>query len=417
MLTIYLVLVAVISQFKIYTPDLLLSYSIPYKISTIGSPGLYPALGTIFEMSSLDCSFGSYVLNNFIPILKKPENCSYSQLSSSAEKQGVPFIIFLTDTEEYIQDFYFKTQISIPVLSILEETYTYNLGNYSSMLISYEYKVEYMASPSIEVKLVGGFNNRLMFIKSLIDLNERLDYDFTNFSVNFLYNLFDNTIYESKTDCITYNGQLYCDKGELPGAELLNNSIVSLNIYNEIPKNSQSILQYLTYLHTLYSDCTESPIAPCHQKILEKFQFTYNESYNTLPSFSLFTSNFSHFLINTQLFPWPSHLIQAFCLSSNSVHPSCPLCSPACNISSYFSESCIDNCNSSTCGYSNLLCLSYTGDPLCLNSMINDGICSTHCMFEEDCRESSKKKNNNKKFEVFFIVLCIIIPAFLLIAM
>ena len=413
----YVGLSAVTSEFTIYTPDSLLSYSIPYQLSTIGSPGLYPLLGTLLEISPTGCSFDSYTLNNFIPLLKKPENCSYSQLSISAQQQEAPYIIFLTDDEENIQEAYDSTLVGIPVLSIQESIYTQNLSKDSSILLSYQYRVEYVDSPSIEVRLVGGFASRLMFIESLLDLDSSLAYDFTNFSASFSYGLFDKAVHEAKQDCIAYKDLLYCDKGEVPGAELLSTSIISLNIYKDIPKTPKSMRKYLAYLQSLYSNCTLSPIDPCHTKLLKQFQYTHNESYETLQSFSFSNLGFSDFLVNTHLFLWPSHLTQAFCLSSKSSSPNCPLCSSRCKVSSYFTESCLDNCNSSACGYSNMLCLSYNGDPLCLNQMIDDGMCSVHCIFEEECKESKGKLPKDTRFEVFLIVLCIIIPLFCLLGM
>lgn len=417
MILLYFKFLAALSQFTVYTPDDLLNTTIPYKVSPIGSPGFYPDLGQIFEISAENCSFASNLLKNSIPIVNKPENCSYTELSVLAQEQKAPFIIFLTANDEYIQDSASNTLVSIPVLSITEEFYLSNLSSYSTILISYENRMVYRPDPSIEIRFIGGFSNRLLYISSVFELVDSLNYSFFDFSVSFSYSPFDELTHDVQKDCINYTDQLYCDKSQETGVELLNSSIISLNIFDSIEKSSHSILQYLTYLQELYSNCVSSPITPCHLELIQKFQYTYNDSINTLENLKNFPSNFSHLLINTQLFPWPSHLVQAYCISSGSDSTNCSLCSPLCNISSYFTESCLDDCNKSACGYSNLQCLSYNGDSLCLNSMINDGICSLHCFLEDDCKGNSKKIGSSSSFEIFLIIICIIIPMFILMIM
>ena len=87
------------------------------------------------------------------------------------------------------------------------------------------------------------------------------------------------------------------------------------------------------------------------------------------------------YYINNNVFLWADDLEMIYCLSSSSPPSNCQTCSAGCSYQDLSNSNCLQACNLSQCGYSNLQCLIDGNSYYFMN--YNPDICASGCLYSD----------------------------------
>ena len=400
--------ILVLAKIRILTPEFYTTIDLEYETSSLGNPGFYPIIGKLAEIPLINCDLNFTLSSYTIALITNEYNCSYPYLLKKVEESGALGVIIVNKesscTKEILSSI--TIDISIPIILIPYSTYMNFLYQRQNIILTYQNPLSQSQDLSISLSLIGSFQAREKFISSILSLYSSVP-DLHLDKIFFGYT--DNKIIFQDQDCIKTDIEAFCDSGDLPGSELLESSVVSQHIYHSLEDYShKSIKNFLSYLQELYSTCKLSPIKPCHESIIQKYSFEY-DSLDPFVALTNLSSNSSFFTLDSYDVLWPSYLFQAYCLISQNNSVECTDCADSCGNGEYYADSCVEACNKSECGFSNLKCLLASGFSDCYGIMIDDGVCSTSCGNEDDC----SRKIRNSKFDQYLallILICVLIP-------
>ena len=110
---------------------------------------------------------------------------------------------------------------------------------------------------------------------------------------------------------------------------------------------------------------------------------------------------FPVFTIGNNYLYWCHYLESQYCSSLVDTNENCTLCSQNCAYGSLgYRDSCAD-CNSSSCGYSNLACLQKDS---CYYYMLGDANCNLWCKNNLECAADLPSRNN-----IIIILICVLV--------
>lgn len=400
---VYFLIKITLATITVHSPD---NYNYDFsndQIVNYGKPSMTPIYGITKVIYLNECTYNEKVLENdalFIFFYNPYCNCVVSDLIESLYQTGSKFILIYNSTYS-CEENYFRKALSINKYSdsdyddftiILTSRYWFSY--YSVFSVTYKYD-DYIKSdiPFVELILNGNRDQDKYIVKSLIKLIKDYNIGYENLKIQIGYSKLANSNYK---DCIYHKYKFYCayELTNSTGEFIIANLLASLTFYQSLPKNINSILYFLEHLLYMYEKCGDNYDINCNiNEIIDSGGGNHTNEELLLTAL-LLDYPFSQIIINEMSFPWHKSFESGYCASFNNPPSRCPKCSKECLYDIQSLDKCYIECNTSSCGYSNLYCL-ISGEQNCYNFMLGDGYCNEMCFNESDCQNSNYFSNGN----------------------
>ncbi|OMJ92184.1 hypothetical protein SteCoe_5053 [Stentor coeruleus] len=422
---------------KFITPDELKNLTVFEEIATFSKVQLLPSYGKLAFADIDNCEIkGSYNENDVITIFQNDFDieCNVRDIAISAmHTGGGAFMLILRDDfddyyyyyignyngegEELVYPYEGSDQINIFCLIIYGAEK--NLKDYkkmSTIWVNYGYKtIPQESSPRIKYFMASDYSVDRIFFDELDKLDElyKLGYYenlyLYNFEPVFLY--YDwNYDYEDE-DCVNTNNTVYnisfClySNYYATGYERVMSTVIILNYYYSLP-SFDFLYDFLSFLSDVYVYCENDYSEQCISEIVVNhggipnadpniLTIHHSEFYLTIPCYSI-----NGVFIYTQ-----GYLTEAYKIGIYMSGCKCYLdeCDDDCTYYQLTDLTCNPKCNSTSCGYDNLVCLQENN---CYIFTYGDDYCSESCLIDPDCDKKESSSNEN-----LYFLLKIIIPA------
>ena len=368
-----------LSQLTTRSPESLFNLNFTYSVANFGNPALYQIYGKIYKATPFNCQL-EYIYSDDFVLVESFSSCSYEDLALSAQNQGAKLIMFTLSSlyPIYPKNKTIASEVYITCIGVLEETSeTLSKNSYLTIWATFKYEINIDSKVYLKLILSGNYTLDYKYLTPLLKFYSMGDSNNDYLSVELSYlSPYDELITDQDRDCYlttSYDKLCMVSEGGVTGAQkFMNSRLISkfFNTYNLV------IIDFLNSLQNLYQNCEFDYSSGCfeiyipYKEGLENYLIT--NSYSLAPYYKL----------NEVYFFWPYEFIRGALLSDNSSWSDEENCVSYCSNSQLSNQYCDSSCNTSSCGYDNLLCL-YTKN--CLNFLIGDGNCDTNCLIEADC--------------------------------
>ncbi|OMJ89902.1 hypothetical protein SteCoe_7891 [Stentor coeruleus] len=382
------------SVIKVHSPDELRDLGIPYGFANFGNPALSPKYGRIQYDSLSECKLNVNIPKNTVLVLYWDNNCILKDILYRSYSSGANLILILASESDKLFNItasYYTDDMYEDFTALVIPFYIYSeyFSKYKNVWISYEFDYKKSNNPQVELILSGNRNQEAFIVKGAKTIVKNYKIAESYFKINIAYT---STARNTDLDCIEYQENYYCahSLSSFRGKLILENLLTSLTFYKSLPKVDHSLHIFIEYLQEMYTKCGEDYDIDCNINLVIKSGGLGNIDMDLLLSAKGLNDPDSHLVINGKYFPWWNSIESGYCLSYNQIPSLCPKCSTKCYYEVKFIKNCISDCNTTSCGYSNMECLI---SPLhfCYYFMLNDGNCNSECSLEEDC----SGENNN----------------------
>ena len=415
------------STFSIVSPDNLVASSIPYEIALFGNPSIYTIYGKLIFYRPIVCGFlESFNSTDFIIVYPLYKQCFYYDFAYSVQKSGASAMILAGSVPAMApKDEKSGNMINILVISIdyTQASYYENFHNIE-IWATFQFDLpKRVYNPIISYYLTSNYTVDKPFFISLQQLNDKINIPISNISI---YIEYENDSNYTALNCVNSSLASYCLNSTMnaTGSQLLNNSIAIVNSFNNLQLSNSSLLDFLILVTDFYNSCEFNYSINCIENILTNLNMSIITSSDILDSRGIELINsknsaITFFAISDTYFFWLNYLEELYCSISLNPSPNCTLCSPSCNYDYIQNIDYCNYCNTSSCGYSDLVCLIENN---CYSFMLGDGNCNSKCINDTDCAIISIKASNNSNLIIilstifgfcFLFVLWQILVAFL----
>ncbi|OMJ68499.1 hypothetical protein SteCoe_34022 [Stentor coeruleus] len=407
------------------TPDELKNLTAYEEIATFSPVQFLPNYGKLAFADVNDCEVnGNYDKEDVITIFQNDldDYCEILELATSAKHAGGgAFVFILSDDDYYYYDkinyegeelvYAYEGNDKIDIFCLI----VYGgidkaLKDYknSTVWVNYGYKTiprEY--SPKIKYFMASDYSIDAIFFSELNDLDYYEDLSLYNLELVFLSD-YDTYDYESGY-CVNTNNSLaydisYClySNDYATGYQKIMSTVIILNYYYSLPPNYY-LYYFLSFLYDVYDTCFYDYGEECISEIVTYYEGVPNtdpyilvlhhtEFYLTIPCYSV-----NGVFIYTQ-----GYLTEAYILGYyNSYYG----CDDDCMYYELTDLNCKHECNSTVCGYDNLLCLQENN---CFIFTYGDGYCSQSCLSDPDCETSLDSSSDDYPYLLLKILIPII---------
>ena len=372
-----------LSQLTTRSPDPLFNLNFNYSAANFGNPALYQIYGKINIATHSDCQLNFIYPDDFV-LIESNSYCSYEDLALSAQNQGAKLIMFTISSlyPIYPKNKKIASEVEIICIGVLEETFeTLNKNSDLTIWATFMNEINIGSKVTIRLILSGNYTLDYNYLTPILNFNPMTDSENDYLSVELSYlSPYDELITDQDRDCYLsrFNDYLcMVSEGGVTGAQKYMNSRLICKFFNTPNLN---MVSFLNSLQNLYKYCEFDYSRECFEIYIsykDGPESYYNtNSYNLAPYYKL----------NEAYFFWPSYFIKGALLSDDTSQSDEENCEWDCKNSQLSNQYCDLSCNTSSCGYDNLLCL-YTEN--CLNFLIGDGNCDSSCISETDCNENS----------------------------
>ena len=385
-----------VANLIIYSPDEL-KQTVPVWLSVAyGNPSLYPTLGKLVFVEVNNCQVSNTLDSSSFAIIPYDiwALCNFEDIMLSVQTQGGIATVGISNIN------YDQPQVlnpagpyNISIIGFIINNSTGNqLVNYTSkeILVSYQYRVGKTVNPVLIYYLTSNYYIDQGFFLKLKALDDTVSLSKSLLNLGFFTSSQKDPGIDPST-CLTNNDQTYCVfTNSSDGTGRLLSTVISLNYYASL-NGSEAVSTFISYFLDLCTNCSGNYSQSCTDEVLSSHQGTFDTSLgilNVSPNYTGAATYFVNYYIGYNWFVWADYLIDAFCLSSIKPKENCPTCSPGCSYTDLTEPTCTQSCNSSLCGYDNLLCLKSSG---CYMFMLGDGNCNDKCDNDPDCPSSSSE--------------------------
>ncbi|OMJ92185.1 hypothetical protein SteCoe_5054 [Stentor coeruleus] len=421
--------------FKFITPDELKNLTVYEEIAAFSKVQFLPNYGKLVFAYADNCEIkGRYNETDIITVFEKDleYKCNIRDLAISAKDAGSgAFVLVLSFNEiyYYYYDYYINYEgeelvysyegnepIDIPCLlvygdieSVLED---YKLN--STVWVNYGYKtIPQENSPKIKYFMASDYSIDSIFFNDL--------YDFLNYEDLYLYNfelvfLFDDWLYDYENEnCVSTNSTLsynisFClySNYYATGYQRIMSTVIILNYYYSLP-SFDYLYYFLSFLSEVNYYCYNDYSEQCVSDLVTYYGGIPNtDAYILTLHHSEFGLTIPCYSINEIFIYTQKCLFEA--LKVGKYYSQCKNYLDECNDGCMYYELqdliCNPKCNSTACGYDNLLCLQEND---CFIFTYGDGYCSESCLTDPDCKIESLEDDLSSD-DYPYLLLKIIIP-------
>lgn len=392
-----LVLSCTLAKLRILTPDSISNLKPIYALAAYSNTNLLPIYGR-FILIDIEPSCMIPKIENIGPqtivVLYNAEKfeCDFSTLGQIVEKAGSSASLISVNentisksfynlyTDQFIYRPHQSYRLNSPSL-LIDENFGQALKNHSDSQIWGTYvhdEIKRTNYPVVKYFMSSDFNIDKIYIEKLSKISNFLGEIWMQELSFYFLSRFDINVEEN---CYTDRDKmLYCleETGHITGKIKILNTILILNVFNSL---SYSAGVFFMYLQDLYAQCSIDYSLFCHEGILEKYKLPINYADNVLKRSYSGYEIINSVSVNEVYIYSPDKLEELYILSSTLASWN-NNCSDSCTYYNINDDKCQIGCNTSECGYDNLVCLE---TQKCYSFMIGDGNCNDACAEDEDC--------------------------------
>ena len=394
---------------SIVSPDKLANSNVSISLAAFGNPSVFEIYGRLRFVNLTNCNLNQQFMNTDLIIVFNIVHCFYSDIALSVQNSGAGAVIFAdpdwySDTLYLPKDLDSGNHINILVIGISDKQ-AYKYLEYENIQIWATYIIDLsgVSSPPIYYFLVNDNVIDKNFFNNLQQLNNMSPIPIDQLTLIIQY--YPNTA-SNPLDCIFSQ---YCmnSSNNVSGQDLLKNSIGIVNYLNFLQQSSSDLSNFLTFVLDIYTTCSLNYSNPCVASVFSTYNVQMNISSIILNVFGSSTVPpiYPYYQISNFVLYWINNLQTTYCWISLDSSSACPPCSPLCHYNTLRANNDCNNCNTSSCGYSNLECLKKDN---CYSFMIGDGNCNANCIDDPDCIKTAQGNKGSNTTLIIIIVATVV---------